>query len=73
MDQAPDNCMMTNDPPGRRTMANLTTIAIFAGFFGGFGILFIGVGFLWWISLNKQTVDLKIEQTGRMDRTEAGG
>ena len=33
-------------------MSNLVPLSIFfAGFFGGLGIFFGGVGFLWWISL----------------------
>jgi hypothetical protein len=33
-------------------MSNLYPIGVFfGGFFGGMGIFFIGVGLLWWISL----------------------
>ena len=39
-------------------MDNLTSLGVFfAGFFGGFGVFFIGCAFLWWGSLYQKRME----------------
>ncbi|PSM17801.1 hypothetical protein C7T96_12520 [Nitratireductor sp. StC3] len=48
---------------GRPDMNDLATIGIFfAGFFGGLGVFFLGVGLLWWVSLTDRA--MKRQQAG---------
>ncbi|WP_164749851.1 hypothetical protein [Nitratireductor alexandrii] len=46
-------------------MNDLATIGIFfAGFFGGLGVFFLGVGLLWWVSLTERA--MKRQQAGNV-------
>lgn len=44
-------------------MGGLIPISVFfAGFFGGMGIFFAGVGFLWWVSLHNREMKRRTGQ-----------
>lgn len=40
----------------------LFVVLFFAGFFGGLGVFFIGVGHLWWVSLQARAMKEKSGQ-----------